>query len=203
MASTFEEKLPLKTNQELEKYLKNQRFYREEVIEAINTELKNRGLYDLKKEPSTKPAQELSHQKEAQGEFESKIHMPKSIHTAAMCLYISAVLGIINPIIIQRTHQINYSHTLLLLAAILFSSVLTSFFAYQISIGKNWARIIILILFTISLPPTLFFIPESLDQSIVIGLMLIAQPTIQLYSIILLFNKTSNDWYQYSNEEIN
>lgn len=195
MASKFQESLSQKTDNELQEYLNNRSNYREDAILAVIAELEQRGQSNSESESiktsleqETQPNNELLN-------FETPDGIPNSISKAAKFLYLSAALGVINPTIVQLTTEIENFSNPSNLAIILISTGLIAFFAYQINLGKKWARTVFLIVFLIGLIPAPLVIPDSFRLSPLIGIMSLAQFAIQGYALILLFKQDSKNWY--------
>lgn len=70
------------------------------------------------------------------------------------------------------------------------------FLIYIIGKGKNWARIIILVLFLIGLPFSIRPLLQSLAANLFSGLLGIAQTILQIIALIFLFQKASSDWFK-------
>ena len=84
----------------------------------------------------------------------------------------------------------------------IFSLAFNSFFIYQIFKGKNWARIVYLVLFLLSAMLSIkgyvrmFFHPAALGYPVIMGYMGIIGFLIRLVAVVLLFSGPSNLWFK-------
>lgn len=122
--------------------------------------------------------------------------VPKKIKLAANLVYASLLVGILNSLfseILTDENILSEPGGLVFLAAI---TIVLAILGYKIGQGKNWARIIFVIMVllgTIGYPD---FISEEFRRSILLGVVSIIQLVLQLYALVLLFNKASVQWYK-------
>lgn len=122
--------------------------------------------------------------------------VPKKIKLAANLVYASLLVGILNLLfseVFTDENILSEPGGLVFLAAI---TTILGFLGYKIGQGKNWARIIFLIMVlfgTIGYPD---FISEEFKRNIVLGVVSIIQLVLQFYALVLLFNKESVQWYK-------
>jgi len=195
MGATFEETIKQRSDDELQEYLNNKSSYRAEAILAVIAELKRRDI----SHPETESIRISIAQKQAAQvddlSFEPREGIPLSISKAAKALYISVAIGVISPIILQFTTELGNLYKLFNLAVILISTAIAAFFAYQIGLGKKWARTVVLIVFVIGLLPAPVILPDSFSISPLIGLLSLAQILIPGYALLLLFKREARAWY--------
>jgi len=127
------------------------------------------------------------------------IQKPKKVSYAINLLIASIIFGVVNTIITEMT---NYSSDNNLFMNIL-SIVLMMFFIYQMDRGKKWARTTILVVFilgsfffilgAIVFPQTLITIFKS--SPFIVSLYLIIQIILQTISLIMIYSKTANEWF--------
>lgn len=128
-------------------------------------------------------------------ETERGLEIPKAIKTAVSCLWASVALGFVTALVklaSVRTAEPAVSTNFVLLLVFGF----IAFLIFKISAGKNWARIVFLILFLIGSVTSL---PSMLYQFLhlpVIGLSSLAQVGLQGYGLYILFRSPSNSWFR-------
>ena len=120
---------------------------------------------------------------------------PKETTLAIQFIYVSLAIGLIRAIfgLTQRT-----SGAPLILAAIIVISffALGFFVVWKISAGRNWARIILLILVLINLPFAMLANIAELKQSVLSGTLSIVIEVILWVGTYLLFTKNSDSWFR-------
>jgi hypothetical protein len=81
---------------------------------------------------------------------------------------------------------------------LLLSSLLPSlfFFIWKIGQGKNWARIVFLVLFVLGTVPFIFILRSALARSMVSGLVSILQMGLQVVGFFLIFASPGKEWFQ-------
>lgn len=126
----------------------------------------------------------------------SSIDLPKSITDSAKLIYVSALFGIINPIIVELTTEIKNFSNPINLAIILISTGVLVLFAYNINKGKNWARIIFTVLCGLGLLMSPFVISDSFKLNPIIGVLSLAQAILQILAVVLMFKRDSRKWYR-------
>lgn len=126
---------------------------------------------------------------------------PASATTAVQLLYITIVVSIvcsalnIAAIKDRAASAITLSPgSMILTLAIVV--IISLFFIINIGRGKNWARIIYLILFALSVINTAIHIKLFFSQGTLIGVATIANYVMALAAMILLFSKSSNQWFR-------
>jgi hypothetical protein len=128
-------------------------------------------------------------------ETERGLEIPKTIKTAVSCLWASVALGFVTALVklaSVKTAEPAVSTNFVLL----FIFGFIAFLILKISAGKNWARIVFLILFLIGSVTSL---PGMLYQFLhlpVIGLSSLAQVGLQGYGLYILFRSSGNNWFR-------
>ena len=124
----------------------------------------------------------------------ANLSRPKETTLAIQFLYASLALGLIRAVfgLTQRT-----SGAALILAALIVISffALGFFVVWKISTGRNWARILLLILVLINLPFAVLANISELKQSVLSGTLSILIEVILWVGTYLLFTKNSNLWF--------
>jgi len=130
-------------------------------------------------------------------ETTTSITRPKETTSAIQFLYASLAIGLIRAILglTQRT-----SGAALVLAALIVVSVfaLGFFLIWKISAGRNWARIILLLLVLINLPFAVLANISELKRSMLSGALSIFIEVILWIGTYLLFTRNSNLWFRSS-----
>jgi hypothetical protein len=120
---------------------------------------------------------------------------PKEATFAIQLLYASLAIGLIRAVfgLTQRT-----SGAALVLAALIVVSVfaLAFFLIWKISTGRNWARIILLVLVLINLPFAVRANISELKLSVLSGTFSILIEVILWIGTYLLFTKNTNLWFR-------
>ena len=77
-----------------------------------------------------------------------------------------------------------------------FTSATYCLLLWKISEGKNWARIVFLVLFVLGVVPYLFVLRSEFPRSPLLGTMSILQAGIQGWGLFLLFTGPGNAWFR-------
>jgi len=129
------------------------------------------------------------------GEQRTGIERPREVVRAVQLLFAAIGLGLITAIfsLVQRVSGAPMIFALLIVIA---------FFAFCyllvriISVGRNWARIILLVLVLLNFPFAILADIEALRKSILLGTLSIVIVTLQVIGTYLLFTKNSNLWFR-------
>ena|SRR4026208_1528014 len=125
----------------------------------------------------------------------ANLSRPKETTLAIQFLYASLALGLIRAVfgLTQRT-----SGAALILAALIVISffALGFFVVWKISTGRNWARILLLILVLINLPFAVLANISELKQSVLSGTFSILIELILWVGAYLLFTRNSSLWFR-------
>ena len=125
----------------------------------------------------------------------ANVARPKETTLAVQFLYASLAIGLLRAVfgLSQRT-----SGAPLILAALIVVSVfaLGFFVVWKISSGRNWARIILLVLVLINLPFAVLGNISELKRSVLSGAFSIFIEVILWIGTYLLFTKNSNLWFR-------
>jgi len=200
MIIKFSEKFKEKNDSDLLQIVENPSSYQKEAVLAAILELERRGLgtektIDLKNKIQNQI--DLNKQ-QANKSNESKIpsDLPKSISNSAKLIYVSIALGIVNPIIVQLTTDVDNFGNPLNLAIVLISTGTLAFLGYNINLGKNWARIVLTVLCGLGFLMFPLVVPETFRLNPIVGIVSAIQAILQLFAIILLFETDSRTWYR-------
>ena len=125
----------------------------------------------------------------------ANIARPKETTLAIQLLYASLAIGLIRAVfgLTQRT-----SGAALVLTALIVISVfaLGFFLIWKISAGRNWARIILLVLVLINLPFAVLANISELKRVVWSGALSILIEVILWIGTYLLFTRNSNHWFR-------
>ena len=207
MTTKFTEKFKDKADLELTEYINNKTSYQKDAILTAIIELENRGqlnekIASLKNELLIELELE---KKQKNRSLESKIpaDLPKTISNSAKLIYASIILGIINPIIIELTTDVqNFSNPTNLVIILVGTSIL-AFLAYDINKGKNWARIVFTVLCGIGFLMFPLVLPDTFRLNPIVGIFSTIQAVLQGIAIVLLFKSKSRTWYRNSKQNEN
>ena len=207
MITKFTEKFKDKTDIELSEYIDNKKSYQKDAILTAIIELENRGQ-SSEKNVSLKNQLLIELEIEKKQKIrtsESKIPagLPKAISNSAKLIYVSVILGIINPIITELTTDIQNFSNPTNLVIILVSTSILAFLAYDISKEKNWARIVFTVLCGIGFLMFPLVLPETFRLNPIVGVFSTIQAILQGIAIILLFKSESRTWYRNSKQNGN
>ncbi|MCG8387130.1 MAG: hypothetical protein MJA30_16400, partial [Cytophagales bacterium] len=145
MPSKFARTLKDKTDSELFEYLNNRNVYQQEAILSIIDELESRGRSNsnsnaIKTEINDEIELKETARESNKAHYQVAKDLPISISSAVKVIYFSAVLGLINPLIIHLAGVIEHFPNLNSLIIIILSTSLVVFLGFQVHCGKKWAR---------------------------------------------------------------
>jgi hypothetical protein len=125
----------------------------------------------------------------------ANVGLPKELSVAVLFLIASLAIGLIRAIfgLTQRL-----SGAPLILAALIVIAVfaLAFFLVWRVSVGRNWARILLLILVLFGLPFAFLANLAELKQNILAACLSITIEILQLVGTALLFTRNSNRWFK-------
>ena len=122
---------------------------------------------------------------------QSRMSKPSEVSKAIKLLFLSFSISVLFTIF-YFTNQIESP---VFLIAFFIASGFTILLILKIMQGKNWARITYLVLFILGIPGIIESFPSALENSFYHGLFLIVPLTINSIALILLFKKTSSQWF--------
>jgi hypothetical protein len=200
MTTKFSKNFKGKNDSDLFQIIESPSSYQKEAVLTAILELESR---ELGTEKMTVLKSKIQNQISLNDQQTSKLNeskipsdLPISISNAAKLIYASIALGIINPIIVQLTTEVDNFGNPLNLAIILISTGSLTFLGYNINLGKNWARIVFSILCGLGFLMFPLVIPETFRLNPIVGIISAIQAILQLLAIILLFKTDSRTWYR-------
>jgi hypothetical protein len=122
-------------------------------------------------------------------------YRPPVVTRAVQLFSASFILGAIRSVF-DLWHKLSGAAFVLSLVFLLMFFGICFFFVAMIAAGKNWARIVFLILLIIGLP---FAIPTYLTElrtSIPYGSISVVVAILQVIGIVLVFTRNSNEWFK-------
>ncbi len=123
------------------------------------------------------------------------ISRPVAVTRAVQLLSASFVIGAIRAVY-NLVHKFSGTTLVLSIVFLIIFFGICFFFVSKIAAGRNWARIVFLVLLIIGLPlATPTYIAE-LRTNLPYGLVSIVVAIIQVLALVLLFAKTSNPWFR-------
>ncbi len=120
---------------------------------------------------------------------------PGKVGTAIKMLYIAMALVVLEDIMMSSAYAHLQSPAMVLFGWI-GGVVLYLFFIYMISKGHNWARIILLIFFIISVLSAILGLPHNLTFYPIPTVLSIAAMIIDAIAFFFLFQKSSSVWFR-------
>ena len=127
-----------------------------------------------------------------------QIDKPSKVRKGMILLYITLGIGFLRGFMEapQLSQQIPTGRIFFIM---FFVFIMMWFFIYMIGKGKNWARITFLVLFILGIPISVLPMYHSLITKPFSGILGIAQAIMQIVALVLLFQKSSSDWYKQMN----
>lgn len=120
---------------------------------------------------------------------------PAIVSNAVRLLYASLAIGVVRAFLEFNTMVADAPIGLVLvISAITFGLLL--FLIYKIAAGRNWARIVFLVLFVVGVPMSVIPLVHSLAQTPVSGLIGLVQLVVQVIALVMLFQSPSNAWFR-------
>lgn len=114
-----------------------------------------------------------------------------ALEMATRCLWLSLAFGVVNSAL-QWSYLTGTAPTIVVIGILAFTFALLGWLTYSISRGKNWARIILLIMAIIGLP-SLAQLPAVFSRSLLAGALSFVQSMLQFAALYMVF-ATSARW---------
>lgn len=133
--------------------------------------------------------------------MKKNITRPNKVSIAIKLLYLALIIGAIRSIfeifILTQTESINF--IIFIILFVLAILAILAFFIYTIERGRNWARIIFLILSIVSIPFSISPLLQSLITNPIFGVIEMSQIGLEITALVFLFQKSSNKWFRLMN----
>lgn len=128
-------------------------------------------------------------------ETQSTVQKPQPVVTAVNLLWASLAVGLVK-MLMDFSNLSAVAPAALTNFILIFTFALIGLLIFNISSGKNWARITFLILFIIGVLPTLLMVLGEFSRSPVVGALSMGQIGLQVYALFLLFVQPGNSWFR-------
>lgn len=159
--------------------------YQQQEVDGAKNELKNREYNNAR-----------------QNEQNSSMEKPIEVTRAVQLLYASLGVGIVKSVV-DFAHLSSEVHLMFILFVMILTFALLFFFIWKISDGRNWARIVFLILFLLGLPMSIPIYLEEIGRNLFLAILTSIQIIIQIVAIYLMFMKNSNPWFRVRKVHVN
>lgn len=128
-------------------------------------------------------------------ESTANVERPREVTRAVQCISASFAIGGIRSVfdLTQKVSGASFFLAILILLALL---GILFFFLSKIAAGRNWARILFLVLLVIGLPFAMPGYMVELSRNLPHGYFSILIAILQLIGAYLLFTKSSDPWFR-------
>jgi len=128
---------------------------------------------------------------------------PQPVRVAVTLLYIALLIGVINGLLniffVSATNSVETAMpygSVLSVIMLLVATAILGFFYFKIGQGRNWARILVLVLFILGALYFVFSIVGMFQEGYLIPVISIINTIIILIAIVLLFKQEASDWFR-------
>jgi hypothetical protein len=120
---------------------------------------------------------------------------PREVNWAILLMWAALVIGPIKEAM-DWSHRKSLGpiHTQVLIGVV--TLLLLSYFIWEVSQGRNWARITLLVLFLLGLPSYFFYVREEFGRSVILAALSILQALMQVTGLLLTFMAPAKDWFK-------
>lgn len=125
----------------------------------------------------------------------NNIEKPSQIRTAVNLLWVSLAIGFAKSFI-DMQHLSAQASSAFTNFILVFVIAVMALLIVSISKGKNWARIIFLVLFVLGSLPAVPLVLGEFTRSPLLGAFSIVQIAIQIFALYLLFTKPGSRWFK-------
>jgi hypothetical protein len=120
---------------------------------------------------------------------------PVEIKRATDLLWVSLAIGLVK-IPIDWAHLTSQASAAFNTFVIIFTLVLSAFFIWKIGQGRNWARIVLLVLFLLGMVPYIFIVRGEFARSLASGTISAVQLGLQTVAFFLIFTSPGTEWFR-------
>lgn len=120
---------------------------------------------------------------------------PSQVTLALQLLWGSVGLGVFE-FLFRWPNIDNAAPLSFVLVVAIATTALVSWLIVMIGRGRNWARIVYLVVFLLGVPLIAFGLTEELTRRPVIGLINLAQMALQAVALVLLFRPPGSSWFR-------
>ena len=128
-------------------------------------------------------------------ETQSATNRPRSVSSAVNLLWASLVVGLLK-VFMDLSHLGDMASVAAIVVLSVVFVALFGFLYFKISVGKNWARITLLVMGVIGIVPTFSIVSTEFSRSVVVGTLSLLQLTLQTYAAFLLFTQPGSNWFR-------
>lgn len=121
--------------------------------------------------------------------------VPNRVRNAVALLWVSLALGLLVSVIAPAPAT-SAASPVLVYSIILITTLLLAFLVYKIGQGRNWARIIFVVMTVIGLVPYMSALSEIFNRSALGGAISTAQTIMQVVAIYFLLSKPGALWFR-------
>ena len=132
---------------------------------------------------------------ESTSEQKENVERPREVQRAVQFLTSSLAIGLLASIL-RLAQRVSGAPMILSLLIVVAFFGLLFFLVMKISAGRNWARIVCLVLVLLGLPFAISAYVQEVRIHLVSGTLSIIILTLQLIGTFLLFTKQSNLWFR-------
>jgi hypothetical protein len=124
-------------------------------------------------------------------------HKPTSIIAAKNILYASLFLTLINWTIAHFTTDPHLMSPAQQMAELVLTLLIVFTLTKLITMGKKWARIVLLAFFLLSMAAASLALPATLRANILLGVLDLLLAILQVLALYYLFARTSTQWFDH------
>ncbi len=145
--------------------------------------------------PLQSPQQELARFRGVQMENQDPEEKPKAVKTAVNALWASLAVGLVKALL-DFAHISAMAPAAFIIIVWVTTIAFIAFLIAKISAGRNWARIVLLILFALGILPALYIMSAEFARVPVMGALSLLQMGMQVYALFLLFTQPGSVWFR-------
>jgi hypothetical protein len=120
---------------------------------------------------------------------------PANVAAAMKLLYATLGIGVLRSVVEFHGLSEAVPAEFIVTVWVLVITIMLTLF-HNIGVGRNWARIVFLVLFVAGLPFSIEPLLLSLSSNVVSGILGVAQMAGQITALIMLFRPDSNAWFR-------
>ena len=143
------------------------------------------------------PQRELERFRGMQMENQDPEEKPQAVKTAVNVFWANLAVGLVK-IPLDFAHYSAMAPAAFLIIGSVASFAFIAFLIAKISAGRNWARIVVLILFAPGIPLNLALgiLPAEFTRAPVMGALSLLQMGMVVYALFLLFTQSGSVWFR-------
>ena len=120
---------------------------------------------------------------------------PKGIKSAVNALWASLAVGLVKALL-DFAHISAMAPAAFIIIVWITTIAFIAFLIAKISAGRNWARIVLLILFALGILPALYTMFAEFGRAPVMGALSLLQMGMQVYALVFLFTQPGSVWFR-------